>query len=171
MFGKLEQGRLSYVRHNQKALRAELYSGVADALATDNGRAEAIGKRIVLPASHLGSPRYMHQLYQVHDSNSFLSAIQLIEMLSLTSSCWLQDSMAIVSHNGRPDIFLTKTCNPEWPEIVRELRPGEKAIHRPDITVRVFRARLRQLLDYIYKNGIFGRTVAHIQVILASCQT
>lgn len=35
-----------------------------------------------------------------------------------------QDAMAIVREKGKPDLFVTFTCNPNWPEIVEELLPG-----------------------------------------------
>ena len=34
------------------------------------------------------------------------------------------DAMAYVSEYGKPDLFITKTCNPYWPEITRELLLG-----------------------------------------------
>lgn len=45
--------------------------------------------------------------------------------------------MAIAREYGKPDIFLTFTCNPKWPEIENELRKDaegqklEEAIDRP----------------------------------------
>ena len=54
-----------------------------------------IGKRIILPSSHTGSPRYMIQNYQ--------------------------DAMAICRQYGNPDLFITFTCNLKWPEIIRAL--------------------------------------------------
>lgn len=64
-WAKCEQDRLSFLRHNQDKLRAELYQGIQDAIADDALGPSSIGKRIVLPSSHIGSPRYMNQLYQV----------------------------------------------------------------------------------------------------------
>ncbi|KAH7668205.1 hypothetical protein AAVH_42955, partial [Aphelenchoides avenae] len=78
-----------------------------------------IGKAIILPATYPGSPRYW--------TNQF------------------EDAMAIVRYYGRPDIFLTMTCNPSWPE-VREvitvtLDDGEKfeeySADRPDIIASI----------------------------------
>jgi hypothetical protein len=56
---------------------------------------------VVLPATFAGSPRDMNQLYQ--------------------------DSMALVRKFGKPDLFITMTCNSNWPEILHELRVGEEA--------------------------------------------
>ena len=61
--------------------------------------------------------------------------------------------------------FITKTCNPRWIEITRELEPGEAPSDRPDLLARVFKLKLEQLLAELYKDGIFGRVVAHLYVI------
>ena len=68
-----------------------------------------------------------------------------------------QDAMCIVEKYGKPDLFLTVTCNPKWPKIVNNLLPGQTVSDRPHLTTRVFRMYLRK------EN--FGRSVAHIQVI------
>jgi hypothetical protein len=63
------------------------------------------------------------------------------------------DAMALVRKFGKPDNFLTMTCNPNWNEIKDELYPGQTPQDRPDLVTRVFRAKLeelkRRLLDYI----------------------
>ena len=45
--------------------------------------------------------------------------------------------MALVLRFGKPNIFLTMTCNPRWPEILQKLNPGEEAHNRPDLLVSV----------------------------------
>ena len=35
-----------------------------------------------------------------------------------------QDAMSIVAKYGKPDLFLTFTCNPNWEEIKRNLQPN-----------------------------------------------
>ena len=59
---RIEAGRLRWVRMNQKTIRAEVYSGLQDAIANDLNLAK-IGKRVILPSSVSGSPRHQHQLY------------------------------------------------------------------------------------------------------------
>ena len=49
------------------------------------------------------------------------------------------DAMAIVQRLGKPDFFITMTCNPKWPEIQEALRFGELPSHRPDLIARVFK--------------------------------
>ena len=56
-----------------------------------------------------------------------------------------QDAMAIVRVKGKPDLFVTFTCNPKWLEIVEELLPGQQAEDRPDIAARVFKMKLDEL--------------------------
>lgn len=45
------------------------------------------------------------------------------------------DAMALVQRFGKPDIFLSLTCNSRWPEILQELNPGEEEHNRPDLVV------------------------------------
>ena len=49
-----------------------------------------------------------------------------------------QDAMTIVRKYGKPDVFLTMTANPWWPEIIENSHPNQKANDRPDIVSRVF---------------------------------
>ena len=98
-----------------------------------------VGSPVILPATFGGSPRALHQLYL--------------------------DSMALVSAKGRPDLFITATANPNWPEIQRNLRGGETAANRPDLVSRAFRGRLKRLLHALTKENILGRVIAHTYVI------
>lgn len=93
-----------------------------------------VGKRIVLPASHVGSPRYMHQNYH--------------------------DAIALCRCFGPPDLFVTFTCNPQWPEIGRLLLDGQCANDRADVVARVFKMKYDELLVDIRQRNYFGKTVA-----------
>ena len=55
-----EQQQSNFLRHNQKTLRAESYQNLWDHMLSD-GDPAAIGRATILPASHAGSDRYMHQ--------------------------------------------------------------------------------------------------------------
>jgi hypothetical protein len=57
------------------------------------------------------------------------------------------------------------TCNPNWPEILHELRPREEANDRPDLTSRVFNMKLNALLKDLLQNGVLGTAVADIHVV------
>ena len=135
-FLKMESVRLSYLRNNQAQLRADSYRGVVDAVNAGDGA--NVGRRIILPSTHAGSPRNMHEAYQ--------------------------DAMAIIRKCGRPDLFLTMTSNPMWDEVQSALLPRQTAKDRPDLVYRVFQMKLKALLREI-DGGIFGEPVANFWVI------
>ncbi|XP_070141644.1 uncharacterized protein [Drosophila kikkawai] len=64
--------------------------------------------------------------------------------------------MTYVRNYGRPDLFITFTCNPKWPEITNLLLSGQTSSDRPDITARVFKQKITVLMDYIVKEKVFG---------------
>ena len=135
-----EQNKLNWIRNNQKSLRADVYKGLRDAVAnSDHATLNEIGQRMILPSSHTGSPRHMFQLFQ--------------------------DSMAICRTYHKPDLFITMTCNPNWPEITSALLPGQKPEDRPDIVSRVFKMKKDALLNDLKKNKIFGQVVAMVYTI------
>jgi hypothetical protein len=76
-----------------------------------------------------------------------------------------QDAMVIVRRFGKPDIFVTMTCNPNWPEIQESIFAGQNPVDRPDVIARVFRQKNQALLDDILKCKIFGQFEAYVQVI------
>uniref|UniRef100_A0A6N2M3C9 Helitron helicase-like domain-containing protein n=1 Tax=Salix viminalis TaxID=40686 RepID=A0A6N2M3C9_SALVM len=121
-FANIEEDRLDYIRMNQNNLRSDLYHNITEAVLKGDVQGSSAGK-IILPSSVTGSPRYMINNYQ--------------------------DAMAICRAYGNPDLFITFTCNTNWPEIQRELnksrayRPEDK----PDIITRVFRAKLLDMLN------------------------
>ena len=63
----------------------------------------------------------------------------------------MHDIIATSNKLGHPDIFLTMTCNPNWPEIRRSLLPGQSAQDRPDMCARVFRLNLKALMEAVVK--------------------
>src|SRR3989440_3144955 len=107
-YAKWESNNLRWHRENQINLRSEFYAGLQDiVMDEDTILHEKVGKKIILSSSFTGSTRYMQQLYQ--------------------------DSMAIVREFGKPDLFVTVTCNPTWPEIADELLPNQRPDDRPDL--------------------------------------
>ena len=81
------------------------------------GTTRQVGHIILPSSSFYGGPRYMQQQYQ--------------------------DAMAIVWARGTPDLFVTMTCNADWPEI---LILGQTPNDRPDIVARVFGLKLQMML-------------------------
>nr|XP_046472567.1 uncharacterized protein LOC124214346 [Neodiprion pinetum] len=131
MYVKIESERLRYLRFNQEKLRAEEYIHLRDAIV-NNADAAQIGNSVILPSSYIGSPRHMQE--------------------------YIQDALTYVREYGRPCLFITFTCNPKWPEITSLLLPGQNAVHRHDITARVFRQKLKSLINFITKLHVFGPT-------------
>jgi hypothetical protein len=76
-----------------------------------------------------------------------------------------QDAMTIVRHVGKPNLFITFTCNPKWPEIQNALLPGQTAQDRPDIVACVFRLKLAELFKDIREREIFGTVVGRVHTI------
>uniref|UniRef100_I1P0F7 Helitron helicase-like domain-containing protein n=1 Tax=Oryza glaberrima TaxID=4538 RepID=I1P0F7_ORYGL len=139
MYIKVESSRLDYVRNNQKEIRADLYQGLMDSIQAGESRASAVGKRTVLPASFVGVGRNVKRRYM--------------------------DAMALVQKYGKPDVFLTMTSNPKWDEITRELDPGQTPQDRPDLVVRVFRAKLEDIKKQLFEKHILGKVIAHVYVV------
>jgi len=81
------------------SLHTDLYKGVVDAVL--DGKSEKIGKQVILGPAFTGGPRHYRKCYH--------------------------KAMAIVRATQRPDFFINFTCNPKWPEILRELLPGQIA--------------------------------------------
>ena len=61
------------------------------------------------------------------------------------------DAMVIVRRYGKPDLFLTVTCNAKWPDITNELHPHQTAADRPDLVARIFKIKLSALIKEIPK--------------------
>ncbi|XP_019168038.1 PREDICTED: uncharacterized protein LOC109163788 [Ipomoea nil] len=136
----VEAGRLLYIRTNQKSLRCGAYQGLSDALTRGDVEPDRHGKRVILPSSFNGGARYMIQNYQ--------------------------DALVICGWIGYPNLFITFTCNPKWPEIERYL--GERhlsAVDRPDIICRLFKMKLDALIREIHSGLVFGNVTAVIYTV------
>ena len=72
--------------------------------------------------------------------------------------------MAIIRHYGKPDLFVTITCNPKWPEILTELKKVENS-DKLTIIARVFKLKLNSILNDIFINQIFGKIEAQMLLI------
>ncbi|KAI3798193.1 hypothetical protein L1987_33462 [Smallanthus sonchifolius] len=75
------------------------------------------------------------------------------------------DAMTLVQDDGKPNLFLTMTCNPQWPEICDNLKPGQTAQDRPELVSRVFRAKLEDLKEQLFKKHLLGEVKAYVYVI------
>ena len=73
--------------------------------------------------------------------------------------------MAICREYHKPDLFITMTCNPHWPEIEGQLKPGQTAQDRPDLVARVFKLKFDQLMNDFIAGEVLGKVVAYMHVI------
>jgi len=73
-----------------------------------------------------------------------------------------QDAMSLVAKYGKPDLFITFTCNPNWSEILENLHPNETPSDRPDLVARIFQQKLCALIEELYVDQILGRVKAYI---------
>ncbi|XP_057739820.1 uncharacterized protein LOC130956895 [Arachis stenosperma] len=130
-FTMIESQRLYEIRMKQSTIRGEVLQGIEEAMRRGDDEASSIGTRVILPSSFTGGRRYMF------------------------NRC--QDAMAICKHFGYPDLFLTITCNPNWPEFQRFTERERIPIaDRPDISCRVFHAKLKCLLSDLKEGVFFG---------------
>ncbi|KAM3202933.1 hypothetical protein P3L10_030559 [Capsicum annuum] len=75
------------------------------------------------------------------------------------------DAMSLVQRFGKSDLFIIMTCNSDWVDIKENLLEGQLPQDRPDLVTRVFRAKLQDLKDQIFKEKIFGPVAAHVFVV------
>ncbi|XP_057456402.1 uncharacterized protein LOC130747469 [Lotus japonicus] len=139
-YSMVESSRLFYLRRNQNKIRKDFLSGVEEAVDRGDTDAATLGARIVLPSSFTGGRRYMFD------------------------NC--QGAMAICRTFGYPDLFLTITCNPKWPEIQRHTsKYGLQAYDRPDVACRIFHMKLNSLMTDFKKGDFFGKAIAGMYTI------
>ena len=136
---KIETERLQFFRHEQTSLRADCYQDLRDAILDGDGDPSNVGRRIVLPSTFTGGPHYMHERQQ--------------------------DAMTYVRMYGHPDLFITTTTNPNWPEIKDNLLPGQDPQDCPDIVARVFRLKVLKLVEMLKSEMVFGKAQAWLYLI------
>jgi hypothetical protein len=68
---------------------------------------------------------------------------------------------------GCSSLFLMRlfpSLNPQWPEIVQSLRPGQQAMDRYDVVCRVFNLKVLSLLADL-RAGALGKPIARMHVV------
>nr|KAJ0223038.1 hypothetical protein LSAT_V11C200065890 [Lactuca sativa] len=122
-------------------VRSEYISGVYDALSRGDTDSRVIGKRVFLPASFIGGPRYMYKHYQ--------------------------DALAICRVHGKPRYFITFSCNVRWQEYRRYMDAvGQGDIqNRPDIIARVFHIKVHAFITFLKEDKTFGDVEAYLYTI------
>jgi PIF1-like helicase/Helitron helicase-like domain at N-terminus len=102
-----------------------------------NGRnLEDASKPMLLPSSFVGSAKWYHMLYL--------------------------DALTLPQRYHCPDLFVTFTCNPKWPEIQREIPRGSSARDHPDIVARVFWIKFKSMMEDIVERKIFGEVQGYV---------
>ncbi|KAF8100750.1 hypothetical protein N665_0218s0088 [Sinapis alba] len=144
-FTTIESNRLRYLKFNQSSLRSDSFDSIKESKNAGKIDMHEQGSEFILPASYVGSPRYM-------------------------KNCYLDD-MTISKHFVFPDLFITYTCNPKWPEITRFLKKRNlKAKDRPDIICRIFKMKLESLMDDLTRKHLLGkfqkRGLPHAHILL-----
>ena len=66
------------------------------------------------------------------------------------------ESLAIVRNRGKPHLFITMTCNPNHPQILKALPHRASPNNRPDIVLRVFRQQVQQLVYVLHNKLVPG---------------
>ncbi|CAG9815944.1 unnamed protein product [Phaedon cochleariae] len=137
---RVEANDLWYYRQNQKQLRSSSYKTVKKMLQ-DRARKEnkRVGKIVILPSTFIGGERNLQRRYL--------------------------DAMTMVARHGKPDLFITFTCNPGWPEIKSNLRLHQKWENRPDLVCRVFHAKLLEFIDDITAKQYFGVSLNYMYTV------
>ena len=110
-FLRIQDQKIRWVRQNKK-IRAETYKNVSINIAEGDIEGVNHGRKIILPATYCGSVRW----YRLKNL----------------------ESMAIVREKGKPHLFITMTCNPKHPLILKALPRGALPSNRPKIVLRVF---------------------------------
>lgn len=144
-FIRIEANNLEYIIHNQNRLRAASYRVLSDAISHEAesqqlfvsndatiAQSNRVGRRIILPSTFHGSPRYMYQLYY--------------------------DAMAMVSEFGIPNYFITFTCSSEWEEIKIIER---NSLNASDLYARVFNLKVKALLEDLIHRQALGEVIAY----------
>ncbi|GAA0160851.1 hypothetical protein LIER_17308 [Lithospermum erythrorhizon] len=83
---KIESMHLDFLRSNQNKTKSEYYQGVIDSIISGVVKGGRVSKRVYLSHTFIGGPMDMRHRYL--------------------------DFMALVQEFGRPDLFITLTCNP-----------------------------------------------------------
>ena len=117
-YSKVLKNRLDYIATHQKSLWAEEFQRLqnleivgADGHINQELLNQHVGQRKFIPSSVPDTRRFMERKYD--------------------------DAMGVVARFGKPDLFITFTCNTNWREIQEALLPGQKPEHRPDIVNKV----------------------------------
>ncbi|XP_076902818.1 uncharacterized protein LOC143557694 [Bidens hawaiensis] len=136
----VESQRLHFICGKQSELRSDTYESLRNLKTARNLDASTSGQRVIHPSSFTGGSRYMMQNYL--------------------------DAMCLCRWYGYPDVFLTITCNPGWPEVKRFLKDTNlNSEDRPDILCRIFKMKFDSMIKLLKDKVLFGKIKAAIYTI------
>src|SRR5699024_5528613 len=117
----------------------QIANNIGNAGEGNGNNNENIGVFKKLPSSFRGGPRYNKKNYY--------------------------NSMSMVGILGKPCLFITMTCNPEWPEIKPLMVEGICPKANQPLASKVFEGKVKELLNIIDKGGLFGTCGGYTGVI------
>ncbi|KAG2213750.1 hypothetical protein INT45_001288 [Circinella minor] len=167
MYAKIEHRHMHYYRSNQRKLRVERYSGMADTLQQDvrennDELARTLGRRVISSFFSHWQPPYKKSENISVDCEAYFNFFHKKRYMQQL----YQDAMAIVRHYRKPDLFITIIYNPEWPEIREALASnGQQAGDRPDLVTRVFSEKGKAIMTDLKDNNVLGKVLAWVMVI------
>lgn len=139
----MEESRLSHYRTKSfpNKYRAASYKELRESVQNGITKGSEAGQVMILPSSHVGSPRYFYQNYL--------------------------DCVALCQKYGCPDLFITFTINPLCSEVTEALEriPGHHPTDRAGIVNPVFHMKLDIFMDDIVKEHFFGPVLAVVYTI------
>ncbi|XP_074300820.1 uncharacterized protein LOC141632144 [Silene latifolia] len=139
---------LNYIYFNQDRLRVDNYKNLSNAVGRGDIEPSSAGARYIVPATFPGGDKWKKVNYL--------------------------DTMTICKWFGYPDLFITFTCNPKWPEIIRFVtKRGLRSEDCPYILCRVLKIKLDELIrdlknidTFLEKLEQCGLQHAHIPLFL-----
>ncbi|XP_045482764.1 uncharacterized protein LOC123686578 [Harmonia axyridis] len=129
--------RLWWLRQNQNEFRRTAEETLRR--FNQNRQNGHVGRAIILPSGFPGGDRYRQRQYL--------------------------DAMTVEARFGKPDLFITFTCNPNWPEIKNNLFKHQKWENRPDLICRVFQMKLLEFINDIVRDQLYGVVINNQYVI------
>ena len=134
----IECRNLDYIAGSNVQMQMRMASRrtLMDQLQSDGSAAlHRLGAPVYLPAHFVGSPRWYHALFL--------------------------DALALPTEYHLPDLFITVTFNPEWPELAR-MMPSHGNVHdHADVVARVFWFRFMRIMADIVDNAVFGTVLSY----------
>ncbi|VDN02975.1 unnamed protein product [Onchocerca ochengi] len=102
----------------------------------------------------LRSEEYIHLRDAVVNDGNTTNIGRLAILPSSYAGEYAQDAIPYVRQYGRPDLLITFMCNPAWDDKQNLLLPRQSTMDRHDITARVFRQKLKSLMNFMAKRSV-----------------